>query len=331
MYNQYLKFMKNVLSVLFAVILLFSCGNAEDKRYVSPSSGDINSVVVVVDNLLWDNNVGDAIRDVLAASVEGLSKDEPQFSMSQMPTAVFSGVAKNNRTVLKIEKGKDAATQIIKDAHARPQTLVVVSGQSNAEIIDQINTNAVKIVNAFKTTEITERQRRTSKSLFNDKPLKEKLGLSLKFPTAYRIAKSEDDFFWIRRDIKQGNVDLLVYEIPLSSIRKRDSTVIDIIRVRDSIGKIHIEGALEGSYMATEPAFTPTINGVIVDNKPAFETRGIWDLKNAFMSGPFINYAIEDKVNNRYIIAEGYVFAPSIAKRDYVFELESIIKSIAIK
>ena len=49
------------------------------------------------------------------------------------------------------------------------------------------------------------------------------------------------------------------------------------------------------------------------------------------MSGPFINYAIEDKVNNRYIIAEGYVFAPSIAKRDYVFELESIIKSIAIK
>jgi hypothetical protein len=49
------------------------------------------------------------------------------------------------------------------------------------------------------------------------------------------------------------------------------------------------------------------------------------------MSGPFLNYAIEDKVNSRYIIVEGYVFAPSIAKRDYVFELESIIKSIAIK
>jgi hypothetical protein len=323
--------MKNVLSVLLAALLLLSCGNAEDKRYVPSSSGDINSIVVVADNLLWDNNVGDTIRDVLAASVEGLSKDEPQFSMSQMPTEVFSGFAKNNRTVLKIEKGKSAATQIIIDAHARPQTLVVISGQTNAEIIDQINTNAAKIINAFKTTEITERQRRTSKSLFNDTPLKEKLGLSLKFPTAYRIAKSEDDFFWIRRDIKQGNVDLLVYEIPLSSIRKNDSAVIDVIRVRDSVGKIHIEGALEGSYMATEPAFTPTISEAIVDNKFSFETRGIWDLKNAFMSGPFINYAIEDEVNNRYIIVEGYVFAPSIAKRDYVFELESIIKSITIK
>ncbi len=144
--------MKNVLSVLFAATLLLSCGNAEDKRYVSPSSGDINSIVVVIDNLLWDNNVGDAVRDLLAASVEGLSKDEPQFSMSQMPTEVFSGFAKNNRTVLKIEKGKDAATQIVADAHARPQTLVVISGQTNAEIIDQINANGVKIVNAFKTT-----------------------------------------------------------------------------------------------------------------------------------------------------------------------------------
>lgn len=323
--------MKNVLGVLFVAVVLFSCGNTEEKRYVSPSSGDINSIVVVSDNELWENKVGDVIRDVLAASVEGLAKDEPQFSMSQMPTEVFTGFAKNNRTVLKIEKGKAAATQIARDAHARPQTLVVISGQSDAEIIDQINKNAVKIITAFKTTELTERQRRTSKSLFNDAPLKEKLGLSLKFPTAYRIAKAEDDFFWIRRDIKQGNVDLLVYEIPLSSIRKQDSAIIDIIRVRDSVGKIHIEGALEGSYMATEPAFTPTINSVIVDSKPSFETRGIWDLKNAFMSGPFINYAIEDKVNNRYIIAEGYVFAPSIAKRDYVFELESIIKSISIK
>jgi hypothetical protein len=83
--------------------------------------------------------------------------------------------------------------------------------------------------------------------------------------------------------------------------------------------------------MGTESAFTPFISETIIDNKPAFETRGLWDVKNAFMSGPFINYAIEDKVNNRMVIVEGYVFAPSVAKRDYVFELEAIIKSITIK
>lgn len=323
--------MKNILSVLVAVLLISSCDDKEQKRYVPESSGQINNLVVVAENQLWENNVGEAIRDILAAPVEGLSKEEPQFTMSQMPTQVFSGFARYNRTVLKIEKGKEAGTKIATDAYARPQTMVVITGQTNEEIIEEIKANAPKIINAFKKTELTERQRRTSKSLFNDSPLKDKLGVSLKFPTAYRIAKNEDDFFWIRRDIDRGNVDMLLYEVPISSIRKGDSAVVDVIRVRDSVGKIHIEGAVENTFMATEDKFTPFISQVIVDNKPTYETRGIWDLKNAFMSGPFINYAIEDKVNNRYVIIEGYVFAPSIAKRDYMFELESIIKSIAIQ
>ena len=322
---------KKALSLLLIVVLFNSCEDKKEQRFVGKSSGNINSVVVVADNLLWEGQVGDVIRDVLAAPVEGLSLEEPQFTMSQMPTQVFSGFAKKNRTILKIEKGKEAATKIATDAYATPQTMVVVSGMTNAEIINEINSNASKIINAFKKTEITERQRRTSKSLFNDKQLKEQLGVSLKFPSAYRIAKSDGDFFWIRRDTKTGNVDLMVYEVPLSSIRKGDSTVLDVIRVRDSVGKIHIEGAVEGSYMATESHFTPFIKESIVDNKPAFETKGLWDLKNAFMSGPFINYAVEDKVNNRYIVVEGYVFAPSVEKRDYVFELESIIKSLVIQ
>lgn len=322
---------KKILSLLFIVTVCFSCDDKKEQRYVSKSSGDINSIVVVADNVIWENQVGDAIRNVLAAPVEGLSKEEPRFTMSQMPTEVFSGFARKNRTVLKIEKGKEAATKIAKDAYAKPQTMVVITGQTNDEIIEQIKTNADKIVSAFNKTEITERQRRTSKSLFNDSPLKQNLGVSLKFPTAYRIAKSEDDFFWIRRDIKTGNVDMLLYEVPLSSIRKGDSAVVDIVRVRDSVGKIHIEGAAEGTFMGTEEAFTPFISEAIIDNKPTYETRGLWDLKNAFMSGPFINYAIEDKVNNRYVIIEGYVFAPSIPKRDYIFELESIVKSIAIQ
>lgn len=322
---------KNVLSILFVVTLFYSCGDKEEQRYVTKSSGNINSLVVVADNQLWENNVGEAIREILAASVEGLSKDEPQFSMSQMPPSVFNGFVKKNRTVLKIEKGKEAGTSIANDAYARPQTMVVVSGQTNQEIIDEIKKNAPKIIDAFNKEEIKEKQRRISKSLFKDDLLVKQLGVSMRFPTAYRIAKHENDFFWLRRDIETGTVDIMLYEVPLSSIRKGDSTVIDVVRLRDSVGKIHIEGPLEGSYMATENKFSPFISETIIDNKPAFETKGLWDVKNAFMSGPFINYAIEDKVNNRYIIAEGYVFAPSVAKRGYVFELESIIKSLSIK
>ena len=68
-----------------------------------------------------------------------------------------------------------------------------------------------------------------------------------------------------------------------------------------------------------------------ISKTPAIMTQGIWKLKNAYMSGPFINYWIEDKRNNRFLVAEGFVFAPSVEKRAYIFELESMIHSISVK
>jgi hypothetical protein len=103
-----------------------------------------------------------------------------------------------------------------------------------------------------------------------------------------------------------------------------------IIKIRDSIGKVYIEGPVEGSYMVTENAYAPFIGETILDNKPTLETKGIWDVKKAFMGGPFVNYAIEDKINKRWVVIEGFAFAPSVEKRNYMLELESIIKSVKI-
>ena len=324
--------MKNLITLICIAALCLGCDNSNNKRIVPKSNGgSLNDITVVVDNLLWEDSVGEVIRDTLAAPVEGLSVEEAQFRLRQMPPSVFTGFATKGRTILKIEKGTKAGTQILSNRYAKPQTVAVVTGETNQEIIDQISENSAKIIDAFKKEELKEKQRRIKKSLFNDKPIEEQLGLSINFPTAYRIAKNKDDFFWLRRDIETGTVDFMIYETPLSAIRKGDSAVKDVVRLRDSVGKIYIEGPLEGSYMGTEEAFTPFISKTIIDNKPTLETRGLWDVKNAFMSGPFINYAIEDKVNNRNLIIEGYVFAPSVNKRDYVFELEAIIKSVAIK
>ena len=38
----------------------------------------------------------------------------------------------------------------------------------------------------------------------------------------------------------------------------------------------------------------------------------------------------DDIKNNRQINIDGFVYAPSVNKRSYIFELESIIKSITI-
>ncbi|MCX7551312.1 DUF4837 family protein [Xanthomarina sp. F2636L] len=318
---------------LFSLLFVISCGkkNSSNQKILSNSSGNINNLSVVIENDLWEGNIGEAIRDVLAAPVDGLPQDEPLFNMSQIPPAVFTGFVTKNRTVFKVEKGGEASIKIASDVYAKPQKLVLITGKTDSEIIQQIEENKQKIVTAFKTEEVKEKQRRIKLSLHSNESLKEKLGITLNFPTAYRIAKEEDKFFWIRKDITTGTTNLMIFELPYNAIKKDDSLVDQIIKLRDSIGKAHIPGPTEGTYMITEEAYAPAVFETIIDNKQAIETKGLWDVKDAFMSGPFINYIIDDKINNRLLVIEGFAFAPSVEKRDYMFELEAIIRSLKIE
>lgn len=324
--------MKNILFSASLLIFFVSCGdkNKSEERFLLDSSGSINNVSVVVDNVLWNGEIGESIRTVLAKPIYGLPQDEPTFSISQIPPSVFSGFVTKSRTILKVEMNKKRGIKFSKNVYAQPQRVIVISGKTKQDIIDVVTENGEKIIETFRNQEIAERQRQMRKSPHKHKSIQEKLGLSVQFASVYRIAKETDNFFWIRKDITTGSNNLLIYELPFNSIKRNDSVVNRIIKIRDSIGKLYVEGAIEGSYMVTENAYTPFHGETILDNKPALETKGIWDLKNAFMGGPFINYAIEDKVNKRWVCIEGFAFAPSVQKRNYMLELESIIRSIKI-
>jgi hypothetical protein len=187
------------------------------------------------------------------------------------------------------------------------------------------------MVSAFKETEMKEKQRRMKKSLKKDGKLEEKFGLSLDFPSAYRYALEEEDFVWIRKEIPKGNMEILIYEVPISQIEADTNTIGNIIKMRDSIGKAHIPGPTEGTHMITEEAYAPYLFETEIDGKFAYETRGTWEVKGAFMAGPFLNYAIKDEANNRYLVVEGFVFSPSRGKRDNMFEIDAILQSADIE
>ena len=321
-----------LLSVL-SLTLLMSCGdkNASKEKFLPDASGAINNVSVVTENDLWDGRVGEAIRNVLAKPIYGLPQDEPTFTISQIPTSVFSGFVTKNRTVLKIETNEKAGITISDNVYAKPQKVIVVSGKTKEEIIDVLKANETKILDTFRNEELSERLRQMAKSPHNFETIKEKLGLTIEFASVYRKAKETDNFFWIRKDITTGTTNLMIYELPYDAIKRNDSVVNQIIKIRDSIGRAYIEGPVEGSYLITENAYTPFHGETIIDNKPTLETKGLWDVKNAFMGGPFINYAIEDKINKRWVVVEGFAFAPSVEKRNYMLELEAIIKSVKIQ
>jgi hypothetical protein len=54
-----------------------------------------------------------------------------------------------------------------------------------------------------------------------------------------------------------GNTSLLIYQVPLSAIKKDKDVISNIIRIRDSIGKLYITGTEPNTNMITEEAYAP--------------------------------------------------------------------------
>lgn len=328
-YSQIKTFYIILFSLFFA---LTACNNngKKDKVFLSDSSGKINDLQIVTSNNLWNGIVGEAIRNHFAAPADGLPQDEPLFSMNQMPPETFSGFARNNRLFLYVVLSEENKVSIAKDEYAKPQTGAVIKATSEEKLVELINKNAAKIIEAFHESEIKERQRRTAISLLNIDSLKNDMGVSIQVPSAYRIAKATDSFYWLRKDLKDGTVNILVYEAPLTMIKNDSSAVGDIIKIRDSIGSKLLPVEDDGQFV-TEDAYAPYLFKTTIDGKFAYETKGTWELKDAWMGGPFINYAVRDEENNRYLILEGFTYAPSVSKRNLQFELESILNSAKIE
>jgi hypothetical protein len=199
--------MRALSTVLFCLLLL-ACGEkkeGDNKIYLPASNGNLNNISVVVDNQLWEGNIGKNIRNIFAAPLNGLPVGEPLFSMRQIPTQVFDGFATRSRIVLKIEKGNiKATTKIVNDAFAKPQTVAVVGGKTDKEIIAQLEENREKIIDAFNKEEVKEKQRRINLSLLTDEEMENKLGFTINIPSVYRISSASDDFFWIRKNISNS-------------------------------------------------------------------------------------------------------------------------------
>ena len=325
--------MKKIALTIIGALCLLACTETKTEKKKSSqgamahSVGKINELSVVIDNDLWKGKLGDTIRKYFGAEVPGLPQEEPLFSMRQMPKTAFSGLARKNRTFLQINKGGENNFQVLTNKFATPQVGYVISGKTEEDVANELIKNYETIVAKFKLVETKEKQTRIRKSLEKIPQLPEKLGINLDIPSAYRIAVEEEDFFWIRKDIQHGSMNLMIYELPINTISKDSNTVASIVKMRDSIGAVKIPTEEVGKFV-TEQAYAPYLYETNLDGRFAFETKGTWEVKNRFMAGPFVNYAIEDKSNNRLLVLEGFVFAPSVNKRDNMFELEAIMKTI---
>ncbi len=325
--------MKLVRTLVFAfVLVIFSCkGDGSKQRYLPASIGPINSLVVVMDDELWKGEVGDKVREHFAAPKIGLTWDEPLFSINHFPPKSFHGTTRQSRSILYVQKDSLDLAHLKTDMYAMPQKVGVIKGRTNDELMTNLDKKAPKMVAAFKKLEIDESQKRFLKSLNKEKVFEEKLNISMDVPSVYSVGRKEDNFVWMFRDTQHGHMNIVAYTMPENAFQNDSTFVKDIVRMRDSIGALYLPGAdIPGkvTHMRTEPAFAPHVFLAKIAGREASEVIGLWDIKNYAMAGPFLTYIVDDPDNNRKIVIEGFTFAPATAKRDYMFELEAILKTL---
>ena len=311
-----------------------ACEKGPKKQYKPQSLGAINTIAVVMDNNLWKGAVGDKIREHFAAPQIGLTWDEPRFSLEHMPPSVFTGTTRHRRAVLYVSRDSVTGAQVRDNLYATPQKVGVIKAVTDSALIAVIEAHADQIMDSIRQMEIHETQARFLRSLSKDTVLQEKFGISLRLPSVYKVGKQEENFVWIDREIQKGSMNIIAYEMPGNSFGNDSTLVSDIIRMRDSIGQRYIPGPDvpdKITYMGTEKAFAPAVFRSTIDSLQAIEVRGIWEVVNYPMAGPFLTYIIDDSANNRRMVLEGFTFAPATSKRDYMFELEAILKTASIR
>ena len=308
-------------------LLLLSCLKTD--KQPQPVSGKTNTISVIIDDQLWYGEVGDSIRNKFASPVWGLTQEEPLFTINQYPARLLEGFVTDSRSIIVVKKTNADKFEIIR-SKTLPHNTFRIYGKSVDDIICSIELNEAQIIKVIRDAEIQKIQEDNSKALLNPAILKNKFHINLQIPAGYEYMMHKKDFLWLKKDIISGNTSLLIYQIPLKRLKNKTNIVSNIVRMRDSIG-YNIKGREPNTEMITGEAYAPYFSTTILDGKKTYETKGTWELKNDFMTGPFINYAIVDEVYGRILVIEGFCYSPSNQERDLMLELEAIIKSVKVE
>ena len=323
--------MKQIGLVLGLISLMISCDTGGNQKVLQEANGRMNNLLIVMKNSEWQGEIGDELRKIIAEPVLGLPQPEAQFEVTQVPPESFSTMFKASRSILNIGIGDKNSFIANTNVYAEPQKIITITGKNKKELIREIQKTGKALISEFKNADLLTFQRSIYENYWDPTKIKtfQKNGYSIKIPKTFSIVEDNGDFVWYRCRLDGGNsMELFSYTVPIKSIDDENGN--NLVALRDSIGKKYIPGEIEGSYMITEAAYTPHIFQVKLDGKKALEAKGKWEVKGLYMAGPFLSYSLIDKANNRLVVVEGLTYAPSINKRDYMFQLEAIMKTIKI-
>ena len=143
-------------------------------------------------------------------------------------------------------------------------------------------------------------------------------------PADYFVGREEKDFLWLCYRTPKNDRFVMIYQTPAYNINAKK-----IVAVRDSITKAYIAGAVQGAYpIVADMEGFPLVQDLQLNYHKGVELRGLWASVRDKMGGPFYSYTFLNSSTNQCITIDGFVYAPQEHKRDYLREVEAIVKSL---
>lgn len=312
------------------IILLFSIVACQENGHKDTASlpsmtGGLNELVIVLEEHLWQGSVGDSLRSVLGAEVQGIPWQESIFDLVQIPPKAYTRIFETHRNLLFFEKGKKASVGFQENANAKGQLMALVTYQNKQELSVLIQQYAAVIAHKFQQQEKMRLKADMSLQAGLD-DIFAKHGVELSIPKGFKLVMDTTNFSWIEYSPKDKEViqGLFVYEINAET----SFSTWELLAQRDSLTKKFVQGELAESYMAIETEhYQPRIKHTESMAYNTLEIKGMWKMQNAFMGGPFVAHFVQDTTHHRILGIEGFLFNPGEDKRDKMQILQLVLES----
>lgn len=328
--------MKRILTYLalaaMAVMTMASCSEDKRQKALLPNvSGKAGEVVVVIDKGAWEGIVGTTLRDTLAADCPFLPQREPLYTLVDLAPSGFNSIFQVHRNLILVNISSSVTEPGVlfhQNVWAAPQCVIRVNAPDNETAVALIKENSQKIIT---TLEQAERDRVIANAKkFEERSLvpavTEVAGGSPHFPSGYQLKRKASDFVWISYEPQYVQQNILVMKYPVVPGEDMMSRQSLISHINAELER-NVPGMFENTYMTIAPAVTPSVKYMRYKGLDFAEVRGLWDVHNDFMGGPFVAHAFYSKDGQDVIVLLAFVYAPRYDKRHYLRQVESILYS----
>lgn len=270
------------------------------------------------------------------------------LSDTDSPTTKLMMQDLNGEKLRRAKEDPSYNTMIGKNKWATGQVLVYLFGNSKNDLYKNIREKYPTIANRINEFDQVQIHRSAyiygEHNVLNNK-VKKLMDIDMHIPADYKLAlehnsagkPNEDgqiikdavpsnDLIWMKRDNEEELSNIFTYSLPYTSKAQfKKQNIIDLI---NKIGKRYISSTIKDSYLTVNdvdlPVFTTDLK---INGKYAVEVRGVWEMENDFMGGPFISYLVHNEKDGELVLLNGFIYAPSKAKRNYMQEIATILRN----